>query len=93
MAQNGPRMTQNDPNWPKNDPKWPTITPKWPKNYARIYALFPQIYLTEKAVLQTLSLLECMGLAILFSEGGTSKALIRPGYAKSSICEGRGEWL
>ena len=60
MTPNGPRMTQNYPKWPKNDPKWPTITPKWPKNYARIYALFPQIYLTEKAVLQTFSLLECM---------------------------------
>ena len=52
MAQNVPRMTQNDPKWPKNDPKWPAITntPKWPKNYARIYALFLQIFLTEKAV-------------------------------------------
>ena len=46
MAQNGPRMTQNDPKWPKND--------------ARIYALFPQFFLTEKAVPQTFSLLECM---------------------------------
>ena len=34
--------------------------PKWPKNDARIYALFPQIFLTEKAVPQTFSLLECM---------------------------------
>ena len=39
-------MTQNDPKWPKND--------------ARIYALFPQFFLTEKAVPQTFSLLECM---------------------------------
>ena len=60
MAQYGPRMTQNDPKWPKNDPKWPTITPKWPKNDARIYALFPQFFLTEKAVPQSFSLLECM---------------------------------
>ena len=60
MAQNDPRMTQNDPKWPKNDPKWPTITPKWPKDDAWIYALFPQIFLTEKAVPQTFSLLECM---------------------------------
>ena len=37
------------------------ITPKWPKNDARIYTLFPQIFLIEKAVLQTFSLLECMG--------------------------------
>ena len=49
-------MTQNYPKWPKmaqNDPRWP-------KNDARIYALFPQFLLTEKAVPQTFSLLECM---------------------------------
>ena len=34
--------------------------PKWPKNDTRIYALFPQFFLTEKAVPQTFSLLECM---------------------------------
>ena len=34
--------------------------PKWPKNVARIYALFPQFFLSEKAVPQTFSLLECM---------------------------------
>ena len=50
MTQNGPRMTQNDPKWPKNDPKWPKITPN--------DALFPQFFLTEKAVPQTFSLLE-----------------------------------
>ena len=33
---------------------------KWPKNDARIYALFPQFFLTEKAVPQTFLLLECM---------------------------------
>ena len=60
MAQHGPRMTLNDPKLPKNDPKFPKITPKWLKNDARIYALFPQILLTEKAVPQTFSLLECM---------------------------------
>ena len=53
-------MTQNDPKWPKKDPKWPKITPKWPKNDARIYALFPQFFFTEKAVPQTFSVLECM---------------------------------
>ena len=53
MPQNGPKMTQNGPKWPKNDPKWP-------KNDARVYALFPQIFLTAKAVPQTFSLLECM---------------------------------
>ena len=34
--------------------------PKRPENDARIYALFPQKNLTEKAVSQTFSLLECM---------------------------------
>ena len=34
--------------------------PKWPKNDARIYTLFPQFFLTEKAVPRTFSLLECM---------------------------------
>ena len=34
--------------------------PKWPKNDARIHALFPQSFLSEKAVPQTFSLLECM---------------------------------
>ena len=34
--------------------------PKWPKNDAWIYALFLQIFFTEKAVPQTFSLLECM---------------------------------
>ena len=60
MAKNGPNMTQNDPKWPKNDPKWPKNgprmtqnDPKWPKN-------FQQFFLTEKAVPQTFSLLECM---------------------------------
>ena len=46
MAQKLPKMAQNYPKWPKND--------------ARIYALFPQIFFTEKAVPQTFSLLECM---------------------------------
>ena len=53
-------MTQNDPKWPKNDLKWPTITPRWPKNYARIYALFPQIFLMKKRFRKPFSLLECM---------------------------------
>ena len=56
MAQNGPRMNQNDPKWPKMTQNYP----KWPKNNARIYALFPQIFLTEKAAPQTILLLECM---------------------------------
>ena len=33
---------------------------KWPNNDAQIYELFPQFFLTEKAVPQTFSLLECM---------------------------------
>ena len=36
--------------------------PKWPKNDARIYALFPQFFLTEKVVPQKFSLLEFMNL-------------------------------
>ena len=50
MIQNGPKMTQNYPKWPKND--------------ARIYAIFPQFFLTEKAVPQTFSLLECMNATL-----------------------------
>jgi hypothetical protein len=46
MAQKLTQMAQNYPKWPKND--------------ARIYALFPQFFFTEKAVPQTFSLLECM---------------------------------
>ena len=53
MAQIGPNMTPNGPKMTQNDLKWP-------KNDARIYALYPQYFLTEKAVLQTFSLLECM---------------------------------
>ena len=82
MAQNGPRMTQNDPKWPKNDPKWPTITPKWPKNDARIYALFPQIFLTEKAVSLTFSLLECM--YILFEREDISNGGFQFGLKSNS---------
>ena len=48
MAQKLPKMAQNYPKWPKND--------------ARTYALFLQFFLTEKAVPQTFSLLECMDL-------------------------------
>ena len=55
MAQKWPKMTQNGPKWPKYDPKWPKNDPKWPEN-------FPQFLLTEKAVPQTFSLLECMML-------------------------------
>ena len=53
MTQSGPNMTQNGPKWPKNNPKWPKMAQKWP-------ALFPQFFLTGKAVPQTFSLLECM---------------------------------
>ena len=79
MVPNGPRMTQNDPNGLKNDRKWPKITPKWPKSDARIYALFQQFFLSEKAVLQTFSLLECMFVAEnpKFSTGHSSLKEIR----------------
>ena len=60
MAQNGPIMTQNDPKWPKNDPKWPTITPNGPKMTPGLTHFFRKFFLTEKAVPQTFSLLECM---------------------------------
>ena len=74
MAQHGPRMTPNDPKWPKN-------VSKWPKNDARIYALFPQFFLTEKAVPQTFSLLECMvltSLRRLYSESRSASACSLP---------------
>ena len=48
MAQKLSKMAQNYPKWPKND--------------ARIYALFPQFFFTEKTVPQTFSLLECIRL-------------------------------
>ena len=89
MPQNGPKMAQNDPKWPKYDPKWPKnypkwpkITPKWPKNDARIYALFPQILLTEKAVLLTFSLLECM--YILFEREDISNGGFQFGLKSNS---------
>ena len=46
MAQKWPKMAQNYPKWPTND--------------APIYALYPQFFLTEKAIPQTFSFLECM---------------------------------
>ena len=61
MIQNGPRMTQNDPKWPKNYPKWPKITPNGPKMTPGFTHFFRNFFLTEKAVSQTFSLLECMG--------------------------------
>ena len=54
MAQKLPKMAQNYPKWPKYD--------------ARIYALFPQIFFTEKAVPQIFSLLECMSIARIDEE-------------------------
>ena len=59
MAQNGPIMTQNDPKWPKNDPKWPKITSNEPKMMPGFTHFFRN-FLSEKAVPQTFSLLECM---------------------------------
>ena len=60
MTQNGPRMTQNDPKWPKNDPKWPKITPNGPNMTPGFTHFFRNFLLTEKAITQTFSLLECM---------------------------------
>ena len=56
ITQNGPIMTQNGPKMTQNGPK----LPKWSKFDVQIYALFPQFFLTEKAIPQTFSLLECM---------------------------------
>ena len=59
VAQIWPNMAQE---WPKMAQKLPKMAqnyPKWPKNYAPNHALFPQFFLTEKAVPQTFSLLEC----------------------------------
>ena len=70
MTQNGPKWPKCDPKWPKMTQKWPKMIQngpkltqnysKWPKNDARICALFPQFFLTEKTVPQTFSLLECV---------------------------------
>ena len=76
MIQNGPKMTQNYPKWPKND--------------ARIYALFPQFFfLTEKAIPQTFSLLECMVYTTLLMVGNESilpKLSIFNRHGKGHIC-------
>ena len=70
MAKNDTKWPKYDPKWPKmaqvcpkmieNGPKITQNYPKWPKNDARIYAIFPQFFLIEKAVPQFFSLLECM---------------------------------
>ena len=57
MTQSGPNMTQKGPKWPKNDPKWPKNDPHFFRNF-----------LTEKAVPQTFSLLECMEQTCQFNE-------------------------
>ena len=60
MVQHGPRMTQNDPKWPKTDPTWPKITPNGPNMTPGFTHFFRKFFLTEKAIPQTFSLLECM---------------------------------
>ena len=67
----------------QNYPKWPKITPKWPKYDARIYTLFPQFFLTEKAVPQTFLLLECM---FWTSKGilGIAKPFVQ--YSSDKLC-------
>jgi len=59
----GPKMTQNGPKWHKYDPKWPKNaqnSPRMTKNGPKLTRTFSAIFLTEKAVPQTFSLLECM---------------------------------
>ena len=63
-------LSKNATKWPKNGQKWPKVAqiwpqmalngPKWPKNDPKWSNKFPQFLLTEKAVRQTFSLLECM---------------------------------
>ena len=67
-------MTQNGPKITPNGPKLPQMAQKW----RPIYALFPQFFFTEKAVLQTFSLLECMLLSIekIYKYFTTYKVLI-----------------
>ena len=70
MALELPKMIQNDPKWPKmaqneprmtqNDLKWPKITPNGPKMTPGFTHFFRNFFLTEKAIPQTFSLLECM---------------------------------
>ena len=57
MTLNGPRMTQNYPKLPKkNTQNYPQMAQKWCPDLRT----FPHFFLTEKAVPQTFSLLECM---------------------------------
>ena len=84
MAQNGPGAW-NGPKLSKMAQKLPQMAqnyPKWPKNDARIYALFPQIFLTEKAVPLTFSLLECM--YILFEREDISNGGFQFGLKSNS---------
>ena len=63
MTQNGPKCSKYEPKWPKmaqnaqNGPRMTQNDPKCPKNYPHFVCNF---FLTEKAVPQTFSLLECM---------------------------------
>ena len=69
-GQKWPKMAKFGPKWPKMALEWPKMIqnspkmtqnyPKWPKYDARIYALFPQFFFTEKAVPKFFSLLEWM---------------------------------
>ena len=75
MIQNGPKITQNYPKWPKYD--------------ARIYALFPQFLLTEKAVPQTFSLLECMRISHFQSFHFKSKILSKTTLTDCTVAKSR----
>ena len=60
MAQKWPKITQNGPKMTKmaqNGQKITQSDPKWPKNDPHFSRNF---FLTEKAIPQTFSLLECM---------------------------------
>ena len=59
--------------------------PKWPKNDGRAYALFPQFFLTEKAVPQTFSLLECSNKLTHLLLAGDTQIYVSQNQALLSI--------
>ena len=56
----------------QNDPKWPKMTSNGPKMTPGFTHFFHNFFLTEKAVPQTFSLLECMDL-LMFCEKFASR--------------------
>ena len=94
-------MAKNDPEWPKvakilpkmapNDPKWPKITPNGPNMTPGFTHFFRNFFLTEKAVPQTFSLLECMDNGVLNSHCVHSHAMMMmliPQPIPNKMCEG-----